>query len=212
MKKKIKLFVVPAVYALAISVFGLSLYLAQRIFNNNSFSELENMEYVDKEIVTDNEYIPVVAEEVTIMKPFMNEEVKLNKTFYNYQDETKNQENSIIIYQDTYIQNSGVDYTYTESFDVVSILDGTVIEVTNNEILGNTVKIRHSNDLISVYQSLSDVSVKVDDMVLRGQIIAKSGTCNLYPKDYNLHFEMAYQGKNINPEENYNKKEFELQA
>ena len=117
---------------------------------------------------------------------------------------------SLIIYKDTYMQNSGVDYKFNESFDIVSILDGTVIEVTDNEILGKTIKIRHSNDLISTYQCLSEVSVNKDDTVLRGQVIAKSGTSNLYNNDYNLHFELSYQGKNINPEESYNKTEGEL--
>lgn len=212
MKKNLKALAVPTIYVLAISVFGISMYLIQTIVNNNRFSSIENMEYVDKEIVTDNEYIPVVANETTIMKPFMIDSVKINKSFYNYNGEEQDQENSIIIYQDTYIQNSGVDYQSTETFDVVSILDGTVIEVTDNEILGKTIKIRHNNDLISTYQSLSEISVKIDDMVLRGQIIGKSGTCSLYSKDNNLHFEMAYQGKNINPEEYYNKTENELQA
>lgn len=212
MKKNLKALAVPTIYVLAISVFGISMYLIQTIVNNNRFSSIENMEYVDKEIVTDNEYIPVVANETTILKPFMIDSVKINKSFYNYNGEEQDQENSIIIYQDTYIQNSGVDYQSTESFDIVSILDGTVIEVTDNEILGKTIKIRHNNDLISTYQSLSEISVKVDDMVLRGQIIGKSGTCSLYSKDNNLHFEMAYQGKNINPEEYYNKTENELQA
>ena len=212
MKKNLKALAVPTIYVLAISVFGISMYLIQTIVNNNRFSSIENMEYVDKEIVTDNEYIPVVANETTILKPFMIDSVKINKSFYNYNGEEQDQENSIIIYQDTYIQNSGVDYQSTETFDIVSILDGTVIEVTDNEILGKTIKIRHNNDLISTYQSLSEISVKVDDMVLRGQIIGKSGTCNLYSKDNNLHFEMAYQGKNINPEEYYNKTENELQA
>ena len=31
--------------------------------------------------------------------------------------------------------------------------------VTNNEILGTTIKIRHENDLISTYQSLSETTV-----------------------------------------------------
>ena len=108
------------------------------------------------------------------------------------------------------MQNTGIDYTYNETFDVVSILDGTVIEVTENEILGKTIKIRHDNDLISIYQSLGEVNVKKDDTVLRGQAIAKSGTCDLYDKDYNLHFELSYQGKNINPETSYNKTSSEL--
>ena len=212
MKKNLKLLVVPTIYLLAISVFGISMYLIQNIVNNNRFSSNENMEYVDKEIVTDNEYIPVISVENTIIRPYASNSVKINKYFYNYQGESEEQENSIVIYKDTYLQNSGVDYTSEESFPVVSILDGTVIEVTDNEILGKTIKIRHNNDIISTYQSLSEVNVKQDDTVLRGQVIGTSGTCDLYNKDNNLHFELSYQGKNINPEDSYNKTEYELQA
>ena len=212
MKKNLKSLVVPSIYVLAISVFGISMYLIQTIVNNNRFSSNDNMEYVDKEIVTDNEYIPVVAIDNTILKPYLIDSVKINKTFYNYSGEEQDQENSIIIYQDTYIQNSGVDYTSTEVFDIVSVLDGTVIDVSENDILGKTIKVRHNNDIVTTYQSLSEVQVKKDDTVLRGQVIGKSGTCKLYSKDNNLHFEMAFQGKNINPEENYNKNENDLQA
>ena len=108
------------------------------------------------------------------------------------------------------MQNSGIDYTNKETFDIVSILDGTVIEVTDNKILGKTIKIKHNNDLISTYQSLSEVSVKENDTVLRGQVIAKSGTCPLYSSDNNLHFELTYQGKLVNPESYYNKSVDEL--
>lgn len=212
MKKNLKSLVVPSIYVLAISIFGISMYLIQTIVNNNRFSSNENMEYVDKEIVTDNEYIPVVAIDNTILKPYIIDSVKINKSFYNYSGEEQDQENSIVIYQDTYIQNSGVDYTSTEVFDVVSVLDGTVIDVSDNDILGKTIKVRHNNDIVTTYQSLSEVQVKKDDTVLRGQVIGKSGTCKLYSKDNNLHFEMAFQGKNINPEENYNKNENDLQA
>ena len=209
-KRNLKLLVVPAIYTLAIFVFGTSMYLIQKAVNSSRFESNEDMEYVDKEIVTDNEYIPVIVPENTILKPFINNSVTINKPFYDYNGETKDQEKSLIIYKDTYMQNSGVDYKYTESFDVVSILDGTVIDVTENEVLGKTIKIRHDNDLISLYQCLSEVSVKKDDTILRGQVIGKSGTCELYNTDYNLHFELLYQGKNINPETSYNKTISEL--
>ena len=52
------------------------------------------------------------------------------------------------------MQNSGVDYTSDSSFDVISILDGTVINVYENKILGTSIEVRHSNELISVYQKL----------------------------------------------------------
>ena len=209
-KRNLKLYAVPAIYVFAILILGTSMVLIGRIINNHKFKGNEEMEYVDKEIVTDNEYIPVVNTQPTIRKPFLIDNITINKTFYNQEDEKNNQEKSIIEYQGTYMQNTGVDYKYNEVFDIVSILDGTVIEVTDNDVLGKTIKIRHNNDLISTYQSLSEVSVKVDDTVLNGQVIGKSGTCSLYSKDNNLHFELSYQGKNIDPEKTYNKTEDEL--
>jgi len=211
-KRKIKNLTVPAIYALALLVFGTSMYLVQSVVNKQTFEskENDNMEYVDKEIVNDNIYVPVVVETNVISKPYLNEQVTLSKSFYDSNAENEAQENSIIFYENTYMQNSGVDYKHQESFEVISILDGTVIEVTNNEILGTTIKIRHENDIISTYQSLSQVNVKVDDVVVRGQVIGTSGTCSLYNTDSNLHFELTYQGKNVNPEEYYNKSTDEL--
>lgn len=210
-KRNLKNLTVPVIYTIALLVFGTSMYLVQKVVNKQTFeNNSADMEYVDKEIVNDNYYIPVVNQTNIIIKPYLNEEVSMSKSFYNYQGETETQENSIIYYEDTYMQNSGIDYKHTEAFEVVSILDGTVIEVTTNEILGNTVKIRHENDLISTYQSLSNINVNVDDTVKRGQVIGTSGTCSLYSTDSNLHFELTHQGKNVNPEEYYNKSTDEL--
>ena len=210
MKRKFKKITVPAIYLSAILVFGASLYLVQRLVNNQSFESNEDMEYVDKEIVTDNLYVPVVVQTNIIMKPYLNEQVTINKNFYDPNGESITQENAIIYYENTYMQNTGVSYKYQDKFEIVSILDGTVIEVTNNEILGNTIKIRHENDLISTYQCLSETNVNVDDVVVRGQIIGLSGTSKLYDTESNLHFELTHQGKNINPEEYYNKSTDEL--
>ena len=211
MKRKLKNLTVPAIYALALLVFTTSMYLVQKVVNKQTFEDSsDNIEYVDKEIANDNIYIPVVVQTNIISKPYLNAEVTLSKSFYDSNAEAESQENSIIFYENTYMQNSGVDYKYKENFEVISILDGTVIEVTNNEILGTTIKIRHESDLISTYQSLSQVNIKVDDTVVRGQVIGTSGTCSLYNTDSKLHFELTYQGKNINPEEYYDKSTDEL--
>lgn len=204
-KRKFKKFVVPTVYSLAIFAFITSMYFLEKTINNNKFKDNEDMEYVDSEIINNNEYIPVINQEKTILKPFLNEDITISKKFYDYESESTNQENALIYYENTYIQNSGIDYTSKESFDIIAIYDGTVIEVSDNAILGKTIKIRHNNDLVSTYQSLSDAGVKENDTVLRGQVIGKSGTCNLYKTDFNLHFEIYHQGKNINPELYYNK-------
>lgn len=209
-KRKLKNLVVPAIYTVTLFVLGTSMYLIEKTINTNRFKDDSKMEYVNSEIVTDNEYIPVVSQNTYILRPYLISDITVSKSFYDYEAESSSQENAIIYYENTYMQNSGIDYTNKETFDIVSILDGTVIEVTDNKILGKTIKIKHNNDLISTYQSLSEVSVKENDTVLRGQVIAKSGICPLYSSDSNLHFELTYQGKLVNPESYYNKSVDEL--
>ena len=72
--------------------------------------------------------------------------------------------------------------------------------------MGKTIKIKHSNDLISVYQSMGSVEFKVNDTVTQGTIIGKSGENNV-SKDLgnHLHFELYYQGNVVNPENYYGK-------
>ena len=58
------------------------------------------------------------------------------------------------------MQNSGVDFISQNVFDVVAILPGTVADASDNESLGKTIQIKHDNGYVSVYQSLSEVTVK----------------------------------------------------
>lgn len=210
--KRIKPLVIPMIYGVCVIAFLFCMYFAGKLSNNFLFKDKNVTNYVDGEIVSeyDND-IPVVSTSSIIVRPYLDSNVSIYKTFYDYQDEINNQENSIILYDGTYMQNSGVDYTSDNSFDVISILDGTVINVYENEILGTSIEIRHNNDLISVYQSLSDVTVKEGDNVIQGQILAKSGLSNINRELNNhLHFELYYKGTIVNPEEYYNKSVDEL--
>jgi len=105
------------------------------------------------------------------------------------------------------MQNSGVDYSIgNDSFDVNAILDGTVISVKEDALFGNVVEIRHSNDMISVYQSLGTVNVKKDDVVKQGDVIGTSGLSNIDKELGNhLHFEILHNGQVVNPENYYDK-------
>ena len=210
--RRIKPVLVPVIYGVCVVAFLFSMYFAQKFAKNLLFQKQSDIEYVDGEITeSENKDIPVVSTSVKIVKPYLDETVKLVRSFYDYEGDSADQEKAIIFYEDTYMQNSGADYANENVFDVISILDGTVISVEDNDILGTTVEVRHSNELISVYQSLSDVSVKENDQIIQGQIIAKSGTSNIN-KDLgnHLHFELYYKGKIVNPEEYYNKSVDEL--
>lgn len=206
--RRIKPFIMPVVYAGCVTIFLFSMYFVQRFVNNMMFSKGDELEYVDGEITENNNIndIPVVSTDITIVRPYLDSSVSIGKSFYDYEGTSEEQEKSIIYYEDTYMQNSGVDYVSSNVFDVVSILNGTVISIEESDILGTTIEVRHSNNLISVYQGLSEVMVEVDMEIVQGQIIAKSGISNIN-KDLgnHLHFELYYNGKIVNPEEYYNK-------
>ena len=201
-----KLFI-PLLYSILVLTFVVSMYFVGVITNRYLFNKNNDLQYVDGEITEKIEKdIPVVSTASVIERPYLDNSVKLVKSFYDYMADESSQENAIIMYYNTYMQNSGVDYANEDVFDVVSILDGSVISVKEDNLLGITVEIRHSNDLISVYQSLSDVIVKEGDELLQGQIIAKSGLSNIDKELGNhLHFELYYKGTIVNPEEYYNK-------
>ena len=139
-----------------------AIYLNEEIKKNNI-----NGYYVDTEYnrnggklktIFDNE-VPVVASGTQIIRPYKATDVEIAKNYYDYKADADTQKKALLYYEDTYLQNSGVEYKGSDNFDVVSILNGTVISIKNDNILGNVVEVRHDNDMISVYQSLSDVKV-----------------------------------------------------
>ena len=202
MKKKLVLkpFVIPTLYTAFAIIILVSLFFSVEIEKDK-----QSITYVSK-IILDN-YVPVINTEDTIVKPYTSDKVSTSNNFYDYKGTDEDQTKSIILYENTYMQNTGINYTANEAFDVVSILSGEVIEVKEKELLSKTVTIKHSNDIISVYQSLSDVKVKVGDKVNTGQVIGKSGSCDLIKdSENNLHFELYINGNIVNPNEFFDKK------
>ena len=106
-KRKLKKPVVYSLYALVfVTVFGAIFSIESA--TTPSLKE-PDMEYVSK-IIIEEENTPVVAINNTIHRPYDNENVKILKDYYDYQDEAVEQENSLIYYEDTYLQSSGVSY------------------------------------------------------------------------------------------------------
>jgi stage II sporulation protein Q len=182
-----------------ISIFFIEQSLTKNIKNKKDYI------YVLKNMLDTD--IPVIGKNVTILNPFTASDIKVKRGYYNYLDDKEKQETALIFHDNTYLPNSGVDFGGKEGFDVVSILDGTVTKITEDPLLGKTIEIRHNNELVSSYQSLSEVKVKKDDTVLRGQVIGKSGYANI-AKDLgnHLHFELYHNGLVVNPLDYFGKK------
>lgn len=203
MKRELKKSVIYALYGISFlllvgGVIGM-LYATKKVSNTG-------YQYVSKGILDYENKVEVVNTKDTIKRPYNDTKVSIVKSFYNYKDEAKNQEKSLIFYEGTYMQSSGISYSNGDVFDVVSILPGEVSEVKEDDILGNIITIKHSNNITSIYQSVKDISVKMGDKVTSGQTIAKSSTSNISKELNNhLYFELIIDGICVNPEEYFDK-------
>ena len=199
MKKKLRLkrYVIPCLYVVLFATVMTGAFLITKAMKK---SEPATPDYNYVSNIVTSDVVPTISEAKKLIKPYTDEKVTVGKNFYDYKAEASNQEKSITYYDGSYIQNSGIDYVLDQAFDVVAVLDGTVTNVKQDDILGTVVEIKHDNNYVTTYQSLSDVTVKKDDVVTQGQVIGKSGT-NKLDKDMgnHLHFELYTNGQVVDP-------------
>lgn len=201
-KYKLKSWVVISVYIISIGAIVTSLFLIGKTLKEAT--AYDNLSYIYRGIIS-NRDVPVI-EYVNdeIFKPYENTNVKVLKGYYDRSDDAKIQEKALIYYQNTYMPNTGILYSSNESFDVISVLDGKVEDVKTDNLIGNIVTIKHSNNLFTSYQSLNEVMVSVGDEIKQGDLIGTSGPNQITPDSENmLLFEVIYNGVNINPESFY---------
>lgn len=203
-----------AIYSLSAIVIlllvGLLYYVSYSNQNLEAKVPEEEEDYIYvSELFDDNEddTAPVVTTTELIKRPYNNTDIKIVQNYYDYQAEEQDQENSIIQYDTTYMQNNGIAYGgISDTFDVVSIAEGKVISIKDDNLLGKIVTIEHANNVQSIYQSLSEVTVKENDQVAQGTIIGKAGENNIN-KDLGNHvlLEISVSGVYVNPENCYDK-------
>ena len=202
-KYKLRKPVVYSMYAL-----GFGLLVTGLVYTESSLTKKDakdpDYQYIKDEVTNDD--IPVISTTNVIAKPYNNDGVKILKEYYDYRSDESKQENSIIYYESTYMQSNTVIYGGVDSFDVLAILDGTISSIKEDDISGKIIEIQHDNGIVSVYQSVDEISVKENQIVQQGEVIAKSGKCNLN-KDLKNHlsFELLVNSQIVNPEEFYNK-------
>lgn len=198
-RRKLKGFVLPSIYGLVVVFVFVTVY-----FLNNSLSyEAPVIKPVEKTVIeqnTENDMIVVNPVPDKPITPFNKDTVEIAKSFYNQDDDPENQTKSLIYYENTYMQNTGILYASDELFEVLASVDGTVKNVKDDEILGTVVTIEYNSKVTTVYYSLSDVKVKIGDTVKTNDIIGTSGANKLENVKQNcLLFEVYINGVLINP-------------
>lgn len=96
-------------------------------------------------------------------------------------------------------QNDGINLAVPEG-TVVRASDDGVVAYAGNELkgYGNLILIRHANGYVTAYAHASEIMVKRNDQVRRGQVIAKSGQSGTVSTPQ-LHFEIRKGSTPVDP-------------
>ena len=196
-KRKLKAFVLPMLYIMIIGAIFVSVGFMSKSLEAKPDSPSYAVDSIIKEVTP---VLEEASQEIIPAAPYKGEEVVINKDYYSKDDNEQVQQNSLIKYDNTYMQNTGILYTSPNPFNVTAVLDGTVESIKDNEFLGKVVEIKHNNNLSTFYYSLTEVTVKEKDNLKAGDIIGTSGTNKITPETSALLFEVYYKGKAIDPD------------
>jgi len=92
----------------------------------------------------------------------------------------------------------GIDLASTARAPVPAANAGKVVFAGDLGIYGNCVILDHGLGLQTLYGHLSQIEVKVGDIVAKGQAMGRTGTSGLAGGDH-LHFDVLVSGQQVNP-------------
>lgn len=94
--------------------------------------------------------------------------------------------------------HTGVDYDGTTGQAVRSAAAGVVVFADQQDGYGNVVVVDHGDQIATVYAHMSRFSVKVGEVLARGQILGQVGSTG-YSTGPHLHFEYRVSGAPVDP-------------
>ncbi len=156
---------------------------------------LEVYEQPDEEITDNNLYVSEsIANGETIASEFYPDIYPVTKesrltSGYGYREDPFSGKRAF---------HGGIDLAVPENTEVVSCGSGKIVKAGHNRTNGNFIIIDHRNKYKSYYGHLSQLLVKKDDEVKKGQVIGLSGNTGMSTGPH-LHFQITLDGKTIDP-------------
>lgn len=179
-------------------VLGFLGLIALGVVGFNQLNQKEDVVFNDKLVLKLpdlEEEKEVVETKVRFILPY-----DTGKKVIDYFDGKSKEIISVVEFEGIYRPSLGVDISNNgESFNVYSASDGVVLEVINDTLLGNGIKIQ-SGEYIITYQSLESISLKKGDVVKQKDVLGKSSS-NLYKASLknHLHISVEKNGVKIDP-------------
>ncbi|WEK53948.1 MAG: M23 family metallopeptidase [Candidatus Cohnella colombiensis] len=151
----------------------------------------------------DSEDVPVIAGAETLQWPVSSfAEMTTTIPFYDSSASLEDRAAAVVEYDNTYKPHMAVDLARKDAkdFDVLAALSGEVTVAEQTPTNNFEVQIKHSNGLVTVYQSLTNLAVHVGDKVVQGDRIGSAGQSELESAEgVHVHFEVRNNGKAVNP-------------
>mgnify|MGYP001944739337 CR=1 FL=1 len=197
----------PAVYLAVAALLLTGVLWYQNIVNQtNDFAEDMKEQFTENNKTTpdDDEATPVMQPQEVLKMPVAEDlQVEVVTKFYDYQASEEEQEQGLIFYQNKFSQSKGIDIASTtnETFEVKAALSGKVVEVDQDPLLGNVVKLEHDEGVSTYYASLDEIMIEEGSNVAQGQTIGTAGTNTLGEDNgVHVHFQVRKDGTPVNPE------------
>ena len=126
MRKKLVLkpFVLPTLYI--VFLVSMMFMATSTLYKKQEPKVIEEKEQEEKH----EDIVPVVYEsDEYVLRPYEGQDVVESIGYYNYDGDETSQEKSIIQYDNTYLQNTGISYYSDKNFEVIAVMDGTISKI-----------------------------------------------------------------------------------
>jgi stage II sporulation protein Q len=199
----------PAIYLASAAIIITAILWYQAA--GNDVAEDQELGF-EEDVQTGNEFDRPAVEVNRTMENFVmpvadGNEVVIEKGFYDVNASEEEQEAALVVYDNQYHPNQGIDISLGgKDFDVLAAMSGTVTKVQEDSLLGNMIEVEHDKGIVTRYQSVKDFAVEVGDTVEQGQKLAAAGQ-SLFNEEagIHVHFEIRKDNVAVNPQDYVNK-------
>lgn len=94
--------------------------------------------------------------------------------------------------------HNGIDFASPKGTAIYAAYDGMVVAAAYSSTMGNYIMIDHGDGLYTIYMHASELYVKKDDIVVRGETIAAVGSTGRSTGNH-LHFSVRKNGSYVSP-------------
>ncbi|MDI4650272.1 M23 family metallopeptidase [Cohnella hashimotonis] len=157
----------------------------------------------DGQTAEDPDALPVAASGETLAWPVTNRDaMSVAVPYYNQNGTEEEQAAAMVQYDNKFVPHTAIDLASKDgkAFDVKAAMSGEVTVAEQTPQNGYEINIKHPNGLVTVYQSLAELKVKVGDSVKQGDVLGTAGVSELEKNEgVHVHFAVKSNSQTVDP-------------